>query len=442
MHIGILAPVGWPASSGRCGVRRDMISLLRECLLAAGVEVSLFPTPGPPTDPESDRDRLNPSTGEWLRLGEFLEGANAFDLLHNWAGIPPFAYSAFVKRPMVTTIHELCSTEDLAIYRKYARRTYYISTSDAKRSTDLPYAATVYPGIDCGAFALEAIPGDYLIVSGAVSGEEGVREAVELALRTDKKLVVLGPMENADSFQADVQSLLRNRRIEYLDTVAVEQRDLLLARAQALLCPEACQGGFPLVILEANAFGTPVIGRDRGVVREIVIEGVNGFLVSDVAGAAEAVNAVAALSRVDCRKVMQERFSGDRMADEYIKLYQGILETCQVEERRPWGYYEVLSDLPDHKVKRIVVYPGKRLSLQRHSRRFEHWTVISGSPVVTLDEDELNLGPGESIEIPRGARHRIFNPGDDLVVFVEVQTGDYFGEDDIERFEDDFGRVK
>jgi mannose-6-phosphate isomerase len=111
------------------------------------------------------------------------------------------------------------------------------------------------------------------------------------------------------------------------------------------------------------------------------------------------------------------------------------------EDRRPWGYYEILADFPDHKVKRIVVYPGKRLSLQRHAHRSEQWTVVKGSPIVVVDEQELRLLQGESVHIPVGARHRIWNPGEDDVVFIEVQTGTYFGEDDIERFEDDFGRI-
>ncbi|MCK4389043.1 MAG: phosphomannose isomerase type II C-terminal cupin domain [Desulfobacterales bacterium] len=111
------------------------------------------------------------------------------------------------------------------------------------------------------------------------------------------------------------------------------------------------------------------------------------------------------------------------------------------EDYRPWGYYQVLSDEPDHKVKRIVVYPGKRLSLQRHRRRAEHWYILNGEAIVTLDDKELHLKPGESVDIPRGAVHRVMNPGTEDMAFIEVQTGDYFGEDDIERLEDDFGRV-
>lgn len=111
------------------------------------------------------------------------------------------------------------------------------------------------------------------------------------------------------------------------------------------------------------------------------------------------------------------------------------------EDHRPWGYYQVLSDEPDHKVKRIVVYPGQRLSLQRHHRRMEHWHFILGYAVVTVNNREIAVRPGESIDIPQGAWHRIKNAGNDNVVFIEVQRGEYFGEDDIERLEDDYGRI-
>jgi len=118
-----------------------------------------------------------------------------------------------------------------------------------------------------------------------------------------------------------------------------------------------------------------------------------------------------------------------------------VPDNTQEKDHRPWGYYEVLSELPDHKVKRIVVYPGKRLSLQRHQRRWEHWTVISGSAIVTRDSEQIPVNSGESIDIPLGAAHRVLNPGDEALVFIEVQMGNYFGEDDIVRLEDDFGRI-
>jgi len=109
-------------------------------------------------------------------------------------------------------------------------------------------------------------------------------------------------------------------------------------------------------------------------------------------------------------------------------------------EQRPWGHYVVLGDEADHKVKRIVVTAGHRLSYQRHARRAEHWLIISGSPVVTLDGTDHLLQAGQAIDVPVGSAHRITNPGEDDVVLIEVQTGTYFGEDDIERLDDDYGR--
>jgi mannose-6-phosphate isomerase len=114
---------------------------------------------------------------------------------------------------------------------------------------------------------------------------------------------------------------------------------------------------------------------------------------------------------------------------------------CNETDHRPWGYYEVLSDGSDHKVKRITVYPGKRLSLQRHRRRAEHWFVLRGEAVVMLGEKELFMKRGDSVNIPEGEIHRIANGGSVPLIYIEVQTGAYFGEDDIERIEDDYGRI-
>ena len=107
---------------------------------------------------------------------------------------------------------------------------------------------------------------------------------------------------------------------------------------------------------------------------------------------------------------------------------------------RPWGKYFVLEDEPNYKLKRIEVNPGHRLSYQYHHHRQEFWTIVEGEAVVVLDEVEHVLKYGESIFIPLGAKHRIENRGSELLVFVEVQTGTYFCEDDIVRIEDDYLR--
>ena len=111
------------------------------------------------------------------------------------------------------------------------------------------------------------------------------------------------------------------------------------------------------------------------------------------------------------------------------------------ESVRPWGFYEILDSQEDFKVKRITVLPGKRLSYQSHQKRAEHWFAVKGSGTVTLDDENFEYLPGKSFDIEIGQKHRISNTGDEDLVFIEVQTGTYFGEDDICRFDDDFGRI-
>jgi mannose-6-phosphate isomerase-like protein (cupin superfamily) len=110
-------------------------------------------------------------------------------------------------------------------------------------------------------------------------------------------------------------------------------------------------------------------------------------------------------------------------------------------EQRPWGSFTILDEDEGFKVKRIEVLPGKRLSYQKHSQRAEHWVVVNGTAKVTLDDQDVILETGNAIDIAVGAAHRVENPGQDLLVFIEVQRGPYLGEDDIVRLHDDFGRV-
>jgi mannose-6-phosphate isomerase len=110
-------------------------------------------------------------------------------------------------------------------------------------------------------------------------------------------------------------------------------------------------------------------------------------------------------------------------------------------DRRPWGTFTVLDEGDTFKVKRIEVLPGKRLSYQKHTQRAEHWFVVAGTARVTLDDRDIIVAKGEAIDIPIGSAHRVENPGDELLVFIEVQRGSYLGEDDIIRLQDDFGRA-
>ena len=112
------------------------------------------------------------------------------------------------------------------------------------------------------------------------------------------------------------------------------------------------------------------------------------------------------------------------------------------QDIRPWGSYFVLDEGHDFKVKRIEVLPGKRLSYQRHRQRAEHWFVVRGKAKVTLNGEEILLTAGSSVDIATETAHRVENPDpSETLIFIETQTGTYFGEDDIERLDDDFGRA-
>lgn len=115
--------------------------------------------------------------------------------------------------------------------------------------------------------------------------------------------------------------------------------------------------------------------------------------------------------------------------------------TSSQHDERPWGDYTVLGGGDGYQVKEIVVKPAKRLSYQRHAHRSEHWFIVHGSGRVVLDGRQTDVGVGEAVDVPIGGLHRIENTGAEPLVFIEVQLGDYLGEDDIERLEDDYGRA-
>jgi mannose-6-phosphate isomerase len=111
-----------------------------------------------------------------------------------------------------------------------------------------------------------------------------------------------------------------------------------------------------------------------------------------------------------------------------------------MHEERPWGSFTILDEGETYKVKRIEVHPNNRLSYQKHKHRSEHWMVVAGLAKVTLDGQDITVSYGGVVDIPAGAAHRIENIGSEKLVFIEIQRGSYFGEDDIQRLQDDYGR--
>jgi mannose-6-phosphate isomerase-like protein (cupin superfamily) len=449
MRVAILSPIAWRTPPRHYGPWERVVSLLTEGLVERGIDVTLFATADSetrgklhaiaPGSYEEDKS-LDAKVWECLHISELFERANEFELIHNNFDFLPLTYSGLTDTPVLTTIHGFSSQKILPVYKKYNGRTYYVSISYADRSPELDYIGNVYHGIDFENFTLKEPNGKYLVFFGRIHPDKGAREAIEIAAKTDMPLILAGIIQDQLYFETEVKPYLDDVKFRYIGSVGPEARDRLLGEAYALLHPIRFNEPFGLSIVECNACGTPVIAFDRGSMRELIADGINGFIVKDVAESVEAVGKIKAISRKACREFVESRFSRDHMVENYLKVYSQILEENKREDHRPWGYYVVLSDLPDHKVKRIVVYPGKRLSLQRHRHRSEHWTIVSGTAIVTRDSEQIRLTDGESVDIPMGTAHRVMNAGETPLVFIETQRGDYFGEDDIERLEDDFGR--
>ncbi|MCK8600475.1 glycosyltransferase [Desulfoferrobacter suflitae] len=450
MRIAMLSPIAWRTPPRHYGPWENVVSILTEGLVRRGIDVTLFATKDSQTEGrligvspkgyEEDPDLL-PKVWECLHISEAFEQGEHFDLIHNHFDYLPLTYTAMTTTPVVTTIHGFSSPKILPVYQKYNGRTHYVAISEADKNPQLDYIATIHHGIDLEQFTFQAVHRDYLLFFGRIHHEKGARECIEIAQKTGRRLVLAGIVQDQAYFEREVKPHLDNDRVLFAGSAGPEKRNELLGGAYALLHPINFDEPFGLSVVEAMACGTPVIAVNRGSMPEIVADGVTGFLATDAEKMAELVPQVKDLDRLNCRKWVEERFSAERMVEDYLGVYRQIISRSKREDHRPWGFYHVLSDKPDHKVKRITVYPGKRLSYQRHFRRSEHWYIVSGKAVVTRDGEDTELSAGQAIDVPLKSWHRIRNDGREELVFIEVQTGDYFGEDDIERSEDDYGRV-
>ena len=450
MRIAMLSPIAWRTPPRHYGPWESVVSLLTEGLVSRGHDVTLFATGDSKTSGKlhavcargyEEDPAIMPKVWECLHISELFEHAEDFDVVHNNFDFLPLTYTGLISTPFVTTIHGFSSPGILPVYKKYNSKVFYVSISDADRSPDLDYIKTIYHGIDMKQFDFQPEPDDYLLFFGRIHHDKGAREAIEIARACNKKLILAGIIQDEAYYHQHVAPHLDNHNAVYVGSADPVQRNRLLGKASALLHPINFNEPFGLSVIESMACGTPVIAFNKGSMPELIEDGKNGFLVKTLDEAIDAVAAIKDIDRACCRRHVEQHFTIDRMLEEYIQVYETVLEKAKPEDHRPWGYYKILADNDRYKNKEIVVFPHKRLSLQRHQRRSEHWYIIDGRAEITLDDKMFVLAPGQSVDIPKGALHRIANSGSENVRFIEVQTGDYFGEDDIERIEDDFGRA-
>jgi glycosyltransferase involved in cell wall biosynthesis/mannose-6-phosphate isomerase-like protein (cupin superfamily) len=448
MKIAMLSPISWRTPPRHYGPWENIVSLLTEQLVAMGIEVTLFATADSITTgklisvcehPYSEDPDIDPKVWEGLHIAELFKRADEFDLIHNHYDFLPLTYSGFTQTPIVTTIHGFSSSGILPVYKKYNNSSYYVAISEADKSAELDYINTIHHGIDLDQFSYQPEAEDYLLFLGRIHPDKGVYDAIEVATKTGKRLIIAGIIQDQTYFRQQIEPRIDGVNVEYIGSIGPEKRQQIMGGALAMLHLIHFDEPFGLSVIESMACGTPVIAYGRGSMPELIQHGSTGFIVDDVDTAVQAVGTIKTLNRHDCRQHVEQHFTCQRMAHAYVEAYHKILHDR--ENYRPWGHYLNLLEHENHKIKKLIVNPGERLSLQKHERRAEHWTVVNGEALVTVGEKEILLKTGQSVDIPKGSVHRIYNPGVTQLDIIEVQMGDYFGEDDIIRLQDDYNRA-
>ena len=342
----MLAPVAWRTPPRDYGPWERVTSLLTEGLVARGVEVTLFATADSLTTATLDAviprgyhedSSIDGRVSEALHIGHAIARSDDFDLVHSHLDWLPLALADAWNAPLVTTIHGFSGPKILPAYlaaTAVASASHFVSISDADRATGLHYEATIHHGIDLAEFEarLDAPADGHLVVFGRIHPDKGTAEAIEIARRAGRRLVICGPILDAGYFEAEVEPAL-GADVEYLGSVGPAERSRILGGAAVLLHPIRFAEPFGLSVVEAMACGTPVVAFRRGSMAEVIDDGVTGFAVDDLDAAVDAIPLAAALDRGLVRATAERRFGVDRMVDEYLALYQRILTQHRPSQR-------------------------------------------------------------------------------------------------------------
>jgi glycosyltransferase involved in cell wall biosynthesis len=333
MKIAVLAPVAWRTPPRHYGPWEQMASNLTEGLVSSGLDVTLFATGDSitsgkleavvPVGYEDDRS-VDAKVVECLHISNLMEQADQFDLIHSHYDFLPLSYSGLIKTPMMTTIHGFSSEKIIPVYQKYNAFNHYVSISNSDRHHHLKYLATVYNGLKTEQFDFKSTSGDYLLFFGRIHPDKGTAEAIQIALKAKKRLILAGIVQDAAYFDEKIKPYL-NEDIQFVGAAGPEDRNRLLGGALALLHPIHFNEPFGLSVAEAMLCGTPVIAFNRGSMPELIDDEKTGFLVNDIEEAVLAVGRIQQIDRAYCSQWATERFSQTKMVEDYISLYHQIL---------------------------------------------------------------------------------------------------------------------
>jgi glycosyltransferase involved in cell wall biosynthesis len=346
MKIAQVAPLYESVPPRFYGGTERVVSYLTEELVRQGHEVTLFASGDSRTSarlisPCQSALRLESGCVDrmchhMVLVDQVFEHANEFDVIHFHIDYLHFPASRRDSRPRVTTLHGRLDISDLVpLYRRFPREPV-ISISNSQRGP-LPWLnwkGNVYHGLPDDLLSFHSEKGPYLAFLGRISPEKGVDRAVEIARRSGWTLKIAAKIDQADReyHEQEIKPLLGTSGVEYVGEISEHQKDAFLGNAAALLFPIDWPEPFGLVMIESLACGTPVIAWRRGSVPEVIEHGATGFLCESIDEAVDAVGLLPSLDRASCRAAFESRFRAARMAADYVRVYEQLLEQNDGED--------------------------------------------------------------------------------------------------------------